>query len=216
MRNHYWKAALLLPLFFLLPMLANAEIPWTGAQTHTVVGGEIPLPASLSIEAESSSPKTEPKNNLSLYGSAHFIWVPETKAASFYSYFGPKWYVEPWFWLAPQFGFAGRATADGKDAGIAGLWSNITILTGQLSFFLESEAYLNEKAHDYSGYYAPDYHPIDWLNIGAHVDQFNTDFKFGPHIGFSKGPWQGEIRYYLGLQRGNKGQTVRFCNFIMF
>ena len=195
------KLLLALLILFVLPQPLKAkEFSWQGTQVLAVAGGAIEL-----IEKK-----------LSLIGSAVFFWVPESGVNLFFFYFGPKWQIADWIWIAPQVGLAGHWDADGKDAADFSLWIGLSFFDSQFTIFLEGDAIINADQKDYYGFYSIDYNPLDWFNAGIHGEQINEGIQFGPHVGFTKGPWHLEIQHYTGLQDVNYGHTVRILTKLFF
>jgi len=207
---------LLLSCLFAFTGLAQAkEFPWQGAQIQTVVGGEATI-LSEDLKLDDPSAPVVKKPVLAWRGSAHLLWIPESGTAMIFTYTGPKWYATDWLWISPQGGYAGAFAPDGKDMGLVSLWLNFTMLDGLLTLFLEGDGYFNKTDKNYYGYYALDYNPLEYLNVGVHGEQVDKGVMFGPHVGFTKGPWHVGIEYYLGFQDINRGHNVRFVNSLYF
>ena len=195
------KLVIICLIYLILPISASAKhFSWQGAQVQTVAGGGIEL-----IE-----------KTLTLRGSATYFWVPEKGVNMFFTYFGPKWQIADWIWVAPLVGLAGNWTLSGKVAADLSLWTGLSFFDSQLTVFLEGEAIVNEDQQDYYGYYSIDYNPLSFFNVGVQGEQVNEGIQFGPHVGFSKGPWHFEVQYYAGLQDVNYGHAVRIFTLLFF
>jgi len=180
------------------PKAVAAELPWQGAQIQAGIGGSIP------VHGEA----------IALRASGMLFTVPENKLIMFFSYAGPVFAPVEWFWIAPQIGYAANWME--TDAGIGSVWIGFSFFQGKLTIFTENEAIFNHKKADYYGYHAVDYNPLDWVNAGIQVEAVNRLATFGPHIGFSKGPWHFEVQWHVGAQEENLGHAVRIFTCLNF
>jgi len=188
-------------MLMVLVQSAKAEnFPWKGSQVMFSVGGAVEM-----IE-----------NKLFVRGSGIYFWVPENGLNMFFVYFGPKWQIADWIWIAPQVGFAGNWTLNSKDAADFSLWTGLSFFQSRLTVFLEGDAIVNHDQQDYYGYYSIDYNPLSWLNAGIQGEQINKGVMFGPHLGYTNGPLHLEVQYYAGFQQSNKGHTIRFFTRLFF
>jgi hypothetical protein len=172
--------------------------PWQGAQLQAGIGGAIPVVG----------------DKLSVRASACLFTVPENKFIMAFVYSGPVWSPADWIWIAPQIGYAANWMT--TDAGIVSVWIGLSFFEGKLTIFTENEAIFNHRRADYYGFHSVDYNPLAWLNIGAQAEAVNRNVMFGPHVGFSKGPWHMEIQWYAGAQPDNTGHAVRLATFLNF
>lgn len=176
----------------------GANFPWQGAQIQTAIGGSVPLHGE----------------TISIRASGALFAVPVNKTIMFFAYGGPLFAPVDWFWIAPQIGYAANWLP--TDAGIASIWVGFAFFDGRLTIFTENEAIFNHKKADYYGYHAVDYNPLDWVNIGIQAEAVNRLVMFGPHVGFSKGPFHFELQWYAGVQEENAGHAVRIFSSLFF
>lgn len=179
-------------------VIQAADFPWNGAQIQAGIGGHVPLRGE----------------GIAFQASGMIFTVPENKMIVFFSYAGPVFAPVEWFWIAPQIGYAANWME--TDAGIASVWMGFSFFEGQLTLFTENEAIFNHKRADYYGYHSVDYNPLDWVNLGIQVEAVNRLATFGPHIGFSKGPWHFEVQWHAGVQEENLGHGIRIFTCLNF
>jgi len=195
------KLVLCFFIFTALCLTARAEaakFPWNGAQIQAGIGGHVPVYGEA----------------VALRASGMLFTVPENKLIMFFAYAGPVFSPADWFWIAPQVGYAANWME--TDAGIGSVWIGFSFFRGQLTIFTENEAIFNHKKADYYGYHAVDYNPLDWVNVGVQIEAVNRLATFGPHVGFSKGPWHFEVQWHAGAQEENIGHAVRIFTCLNF
>lgn len=186
--------------FFLTSATVEAKFPWTGAQLQTVIGGKVPIFG----------------DKIFFRGSFHTFLIPKTKCSLAFAYAGPLFVVNDWLSVAPQFGVASNWAADGDDMFLSSLWNTLSFAEEKITFFLEGDVYVDADQKDYYGYYSADYNPAPSLNFGLQAEEVNKNVIFGPHVGFTAGPWHLELQYYVGLQEANKGHAYRFSTSVSF
>ena len=187
---------LVFSVFFGIQTIHAKELTWTGTQTLTSLGAEIPLSGKNFFRT-----------------SIHYFWTPEIghEKDMVAVYTGPKMRSEN-MWVAPQIGFMGNWMEEGKDALILSVWSGGS--WGKFSAFLEVEVYLAQNNPvDFYGCYFFNYDPMATLNVGWHVEEVNLKFSTGPHIGITKGPIHFELQYYINPDLNH---TVRIVTGVGF
>lgn len=189
-----------LGLNFFASATVEAKFPWTGAQLQTAIGGKVPISGE----------------KIFFRGSFHTFMVPKTGCSLFFTYAGPLFVVNDWLSVAPQFGVASNWAADGDDMFLFSLWNSLSFAEGKITFFLEGDGYVDADQKDYYGYYSADYNPTASFNFGVQGEEVNKNVIFGPHAGFTAGPWHLELQYYMGFQEANKGHAYRFFSSISF
>lgn len=192
-------------LVFLVVLLATnceaAELPWQGAQYQFFASGSVPLSESTDFR-----------------GLVAYLTIPSAELDQWFSYFGPTFNLAKWLWLAPQVGAVSGWSEDGEDGPLFSLWSRLSFLDEDgegLTAFFEGDVYFFPDVRDYYSFASCDWNFLG-LNLGIHVEGINELFMYGPHLGFSKGLWHGEVQYFVSMEEENQGQAVRFVTAVEF
>lgn len=165
------------------------KFPWLSTQLDVELHGELPINEIVNVR-----------------GTLVNFLVPQDNIDLFLFYGGVCVQATDWLRIAPHIGFTPAWSKEGKDAAIVSLW--VTVQFSSLLVFLEGDGFLNPDQNGYRGYYSVDY-VRDSYYYGAQGEQSDEAIAFGPHIGFTKGPFHIELQYYAGVQEINFGQTVR-------
>lgn len=175
------------------------ELRWNDIQTATMIGGGVPLNKAGTVDLE---------------GYFMTFWIPGNGTTMTFLYLGPGFKVNDWLFVSPEIGLAGNWVDGNKAAIMLSNQAMVNFLDGQIDGFFEADVLLYPGQIDYYGFYKLNWNPTDFLNVGAHVEQINLEFGFGPHVGIKKGPWRLEVQHFTDLTL--QGHGVRIVNKLLF
>lgn len=201
MRSIYFLAVLGVLLVFVTTVFAEEEIPWQGAQYQFSLGGSVPLSEFTDFR-----------------GAVVYLTIPSVEVDQWFSYFGPTFSPTKWLWLAPQVGAASGWSEDGEDVFLSSIQSGLSFLNEKeegFTAFFEGDVYFFAKAQDYYSFASCDWN-LSGFNLGIHAEGVNELFMYGPHLGFTKGSWHGEVQHFISMEEENQGHAVRFVTAIEF
>lgn len=178
--------------------IVQAEFPWQGAQYQFIA---------------TSSLAFNQKESFGLNTSVWYLGTPADEFSVFFSYTGPWIKPKPWLWLSPQIGIL--AGDEENDRFITALWTKLSLAEGKLKILSQIEGYFKAEEKNLFTYHSLDF-PLAKFNLGFQEESLDGQITYGPHFGFGKGMWSGEIQWHLSFQDKNKGQTIRFLNSIEF
>ncbi len=168
-----------------LPTAARAGT-WTGTQAVAIIGGELPTVDGSGARA-----------------SLHLFDIPKAQFSPTVIYVGPTFTAQLGdvsLWISPQAAVF-LDWFEEADAFGGSLW--MVLGYESLSLFLEGDFVAGEgdAGQVVYGYYAADYNSEQpCMNFGAQAEQVNSDIDYGPHIGFTQGPFHLELQYYMDFE----------------
>jgi hypothetical protein len=127
-------------------------------------------------------------DTLSLRGSGQVFWTPGADEGEtlVFVYVGPKFALTDWYTIAPQVGTAVNWTGEGDLQPLFSTWNWIG--SHRLRAFIETDLYLSleDGTPTYFGVYSVDY-GTKLVEFGPQVEQVNTAFSIGGHVGLPLG-----------------------------
>ena len=192
----------------LLSSTNSQAFEFQALQLQAAVGAEVRLSGT-------DTPKESFLNDMAVKIHVSTFFVPQDNVMLFFGYGGLKLELAPWIWIYPAIG--ANAMFSTTEQFIASLWFGLNFFDGQMSLFLEGDVYIGyEKNYDFYGYYAIDWNPTNFMNVGVQVEQVNDKAQFGPHLEFSYKVWHGGPQLYVGYVEGQPVWSVRVLSVVTF
>jgi hypothetical protein len=176
---------------FCVPSAANAR-EWTGTQILINVSGTHQLSPSFGAT-----------------GALMYFGVPKNEATMWFAYTGVTYAVTKSITLYPQLGYAGGWKSN-EDSFILAGWADVALPYGVV-LSLDGEDIITGSTHD-TYWYNQVNRSFGATNVGAHWEDTNGTWQWGPHAGVKNGPWKFELRYFTG----ESGHAVRLATCMSF
>lgn len=146
-------------------------------------------------------------------GMAGIVFLTPGNVPTYFYYAGPGFQVTDWWWTSPRGGLVLNWNDPDSSSSMMSWWNFVSLKDGSFTFFVETTALHVNDHFDYLGIYQADYN-IDWLRMGAHVGQVNTNVTIGPHVGVALNDnLSTNVQYHWNLEDGH---TIRVVSVLKF